>query len=388
MRITNIEAIPICVPLKPGLTTKTAHGEHVDSPYVIVRVHTDKGLIGLGEATLAPRWSGETSPGCVAAIEGLIAPALIGEDPTRINHLRRLMDGVIRLNPFTKASVEMALWDLAGKAAGVPVYQLLGGKVRDELPIKMVVGAFEVPQAVELAGKFLQWGAACLKVKVGVDPQEDLRRVQAVRELAGPEIPIGIDANCGWNVAQATRMLERLSEFDILFAEQPIPTADSAELAALRRRTDIPIMADESLFTLNDAWRLTSERAVDILSVYPGKHGGIAATVEIAHVAKSAGIVCAMGSNLELGIGTAAMLHVGCAVSAIDSQHYPGDFIGPLYHEADMLKTPLELGPRSARVPEAAGLGIELDPDHLEKYRDHSGKAESMGRTSGTTFEG
>ncbi len=388
MIITEIEAIPINVPLKPGLTTKTSHGEHVDSPYVIVRVHADSGLVGLGEATVAPRWSGETSPGCVAAIEGLIAPALVGEDPTQVNRLRSKMDGVIRLNPFTKAAVETALWDLTGKAVGVPVYQLLGGKVRDQLPVKMVIGAFDVPKAVELASQFLDMGATCLKVKVGLDPEQDLQRVRAVRELAGPSIPIGIDANCGWTVPQATQMLNQLAEFDILFAEQPIPTADIDELAELRRRTNIPIMADESIFTLSDAWRLTSNRAVDVLSVYPGKHGGIAATVEIAHAAKSAGVVCSMGSNLELGIGTAAMLHIGCAVSTIASERYPGDFIGPHYHEADMLKTPLSLGPPCARVSDAPGLGVELDEEQLEKYRDHSGVAKRMGSSSGITFEG
>jgi L-alanine-DL-glutamate epimerase-like enolase superfamily enzyme len=252
----------------------------------------------------------------------------------------------------------------------------------------LVVGAFDVPKAVELARQFLEWGVKALKVKVGLDPQLDLERVRAVRELAGPAIPIGIDANCGWSVAQATQMLGRLAEFDIAFAEQPISTADPAELAALRRRTTIPIMADESVFTLHDAWHLTSLRAVDILSVYPGKHGGIAATMEIAHVAKAAGIVCSMGSNLELGIATAAMLHVGVAAASIASEQFPGDFIGPLYHAADMLKTPLDLGAVSARVPEGPGLGVELDLEQLEQYRDDSGAAKSMGETSGTTFEG
>lgn len=388
MKITRVEALPINVPLKPGLTTKTSHGEHVDSPYVIVRIHTDSEHVGLGEATLAPRWSGETSPGCVAVIHGLIGPALVGEDPTQVSRLRRTMDGVIRANPFTKAAVEMALWDLAGKAAGVPVYQLLGGKVRDALPMKMVVGAFDVPKAVELATQFLDWGVRCLKVKVGLNPELDIERVAAVRKLAGPDIPIGIDANCGWTVPQATDMLRRLNEFDLLFAEQPISTADPTELAALRRQTTIPIMADESVFTLNDAWHLTAQRAVDILSIYPGKHGGIQAAVEIAHVAQAAGIVCSMGSNLELGIATAAMLHVGIAVRAIDSETYPGDFIGPLYHQADMLTTPLELGPVAARVPDGPGLGVELDLEQLEQYRDNSGAAESMGDTSGSTFEG
>src|SRR4051812_45758474 len=158
MKVTRVEAVPVCVPLKKGLTTKTAHGEHVVSPYVLVRVHTDEGLVGLGEATVAPRWSGETSRGCVAAVEELIGPALVGKDPGRITALRALADRELKLNPFTKAAVEMALWDIAGKAAGLPLYRLLGGKVRDAVPIKMVVGAFDEERARQLAEQFLIWG--------------------------------------------------------------------------------------------------------------------------------------------------------------------------------------------------------------------------------------
>jgi L-alanine-DL-glutamate epimerase-like enolase superfamily enzyme len=370
MKITQVEPIPILVPLKQGLTTKTAHGEHIDSPYVLVRIHTDEGLIGLGEATVAPRWSGETSKGCVAVINEILAPLLIGQDPTCINALSARIDKALTLNPFTKAAVEMALWDLAGKAAGVPVYQLLGGKVRDVMPIKMVVGAFPVPAAVALANRFLEWGVRCLKVKVGLDPQTDLERVRAVRELAGPDIPIGIDANCGWTPPTARRMLEQLQEYDILFAEQPIPPTHVEEIAHLRQTSTIPIMADESVFTLSDAWEVTSHAAADILSVYPGKHGGLSATRQIAHVAKAAGIVCHMGSNLELGIATAAMLHLACAESTIASETYPDDLIGPLYHEADMITEPLELGPEVARVPEGPGLGVELDEKQLERWRE------------------
>src|SRR5438270_2856938 len=352
MIITRIEPIPVLVPLKQGLTTKTAHGEHIDSAYVLVRVHTDEGLVGLGEATLAPRWSGETSESCVAALEKLIGPALVGEDPRRITALRQKMERCLKENPFTKAAVEMALWDLAGKAAGVPVYQLLGGKLHDMMPIKMVVGAFGVPRAVRLAEQFLSWGVKCLKVKTGLDPAGDVARVRAVRERAGPGIPIGIDSNCGWNVATARRVLAELRQYDVLFAEQPIPPDDPEALAEVRRSCDIPIMADESLFTLPDAWQLARARAADVFSVYPGKQGGIAATLEITHVARAAGIACCVGSNLELGVGTAAMLHVAVADPSIDSVRYPADLIGPLYHEVDLLTAPLQLGPEAAHVPE------------------------------------
>ncbi len=379
MKITQVETIPVLVPLKQGLTTKTAHGEHVVSPYVIVRLQTDDGLVGVGEATLSPRWSGETSPGCRAVVEGLMAPLLIGRDPREFNSLRHAVERCCVHNPFTKAAVEMALWDLCGKALGVPVYQLLGGKVREEIPIKMVVGAFPIPKALELAKQFLDWGVKCLKVKVGTDPVADIARVKAVRELAGPSIPIGVDVNCGWDLPTARRMLARLAELDVFFVEQPIPQNDVESFAELRRSSPIPLMADESIFTLHDAWNLTRAGAVDILSCYPGKHGGIAATMEIAAVARSAGIVCSIGSNLELGVGTAAMLHVAAACRTIDSEKYPADLIGPLYHEADLLKTPLTLGPAAARVPDGPGLGVELDEEQLERYRDHSTLAKPLG---------
>lgn len=369
MKISQIEAIPILVPLKAGLTTKTAHGEHIDSPYVIVRVHTDEGLIGLGEATLAPRWSGETSPSCVAAIRDLLDPALRGVDPRNVRACLMKINRALKLNPFTKAAVEMALWDVAGKAAGQPLYRLLGGKVRETLPMKMVVGAFEVPKAVALAEQFLDWGVRHLKVKVGLDPEQDIERVQAVRNLAGPEVTVGIDANCGWNITTARRMLREMEVLNIAFAEQPVGVEDPNALGQLRSASTIPIMADESVFTLANAWDLVRRDAVDILSIYPGKTGGILPAMAIANVAEAAGVVCSMGSNLELGIATAAMLHLGAAAPAIDSETYPGDFLGPLYHEADLITEPLSLGPIHATVLEGPGLGVALDENQLEHWR-------------------
>jgi muconate cycloisomerase len=372
MKITRITATPIHVPLVPELTTKTAHGEHITSPYVIVEIETDTGLIGLGEATVAPRWSGETRTGCLAAIDELIGPAIMGIDPRDTDAAWERIDGVIRFNPFTKAAVEMAVWDLAGKAQNAPVYELLGGKVRESAPIKMVVGAFDVEKAVGLASRFLDWGVNTLKVKVGLDAASDLARFEAVRELAGADVPIGFDANCGWDTDTAVQMMAALNEFDVLFAEQPIAAGDPQALAALRQQTEIPIMADESCFTLADAVQLVRHQAADILAVYPGKHGGLTETRRITEVAREAGIVCAMGSNLELGIGTAAMLHLAMADPTIDSERYPADLIGPLYHQADLITEPLTLGPEVATVPDRPGLGVELDRDQLERYREET----------------
>lgn len=369
MKITQIEAVPVRVPLAAGMTTRTAHGEHHTSDYVIVKVHTDEGIVGLGEATVSALWTGETSKSTVAAITDLLGPALAGHDPTRITAAREQMDYLIKLNPFTKAAIEMALWDITGKAAGLPVYRLLGGKVREIIPTKMMIGAFDVARARALAERFLAWGIRCLKVKVGVGLAGDLARVKAVREVAGPDVTLTVDANCGWDATTARLALDQLRPMNLLVAEQPIGPGDTQAMAALRRLCGIPIMADESVFTLADAWRVLEARAADVISVYPGKNGGIAASIEIAHAARAAGVACHVGSNLELGIASAAMLHLACAVPSIDSVTYPADILGPHYHESDLLTQPLHLEPAGARAPDGPGLGVDLDEKQLARFR-------------------
>lgn len=369
MKIIGVECIPVCVPLKKGLTTRTAHGEHVTSPYVVVRVHTDEGITGLGEATVSALWSGETQASSLAILKDCIIPAVIGQDPRDIGLIRRRMDAAVKLNPFTKNAVEMAMWDITGKSRGQPVYQLLGGKVRDQIRIKLVVWARDEEGSRRMAEQHLAMGVSCVKVKTGITVESDVARVRAVREVCGPEIPLTIDSNCGWTVQQARTCLRLLEGSDLLLAEQPIPPGDHMAMAELRRDCGIPIMADESVFTLQDAWLLSTFRAADIFSIYPGKHGGISATADIVSIARAAGLRCTIGSNLELGIGTAAMLHVAAAFSEVDTDNFPADTIGPFYHEADLLTSPLQLGPPYARVPDGPGLGVELDEGQLRHWR-------------------
>ena len=179
-----------------------------------------------------------------------------------------------------------------------------------------------------------------------------------MREVAGPTIPIGIDVNCGWSLDTARRILPKLEPYDILSQSNPsLPTIRNHSHNSGQQHTFQSWRMNESLFTLADAWLLANARAADIFSVYPGKHGGLSATLEIVQVAKAAGAVGSIGSNLELGIGTAAMLHAAAAMAAIDSETYPADIIGPLYHEADLLHESLALGPEVARVPEGPWIG-------------------------------
>jgi len=271
-------------------------------------------------------------------------------------------------NPFTKSGIEMALWDIVGKAAGLPVYKLLGGPVRDSVPIKFSISGLEPERAAEIARWAYDQGFRTMKVKVGIDPDEDAARVRAVREAVGAEVRLGVDANGGWNPRTAIQMIRRLCEYDICFAEQPVPPGDVTWMADVRANVDVPIMADESVYTPQDALALIQAHAADVLSVYVGK-GGIGPARKIAAIAESAGITCTVGSNLELGVASAAMIHLAMATPGIGAEEFPCDIIGPLYYESDMLTSPIAIADGRVTSPDGPGLGVDLDEAIVDRWR-------------------
>ncbi len=371
MKITSVETVPINVPIKPDLAIRSGRGgSHTTSPFLLVKLHTDAGLVGLGEASCTPRWSGEDQVSAAHFIHTYFAPALVGRDPTQVEAVSQAVFPLVAGNPFTKAAVEMALWDLAGQAAGKPVYELLGGPVRDAVATKWSVSGRPPEQAAAIARWALAQGFRAMKVKVGLGPDADIERVAAVRAAVGPDIKLGVDANGGWgDPATALAALERLKAFGIAFAEQPVPAGDPAELAAVRRTAGVPVIADESLWTPADARPLARAGACDVFSVYVGKAGGLGPAKAIADFALDAGIACTIGSNLELGVGSAAMLHLGLAHRAVAPDEYPCDIIGPLIYEDDILAEPLSLGGGQAMPTRQPGLGVQLDESKVERYR-------------------
>jgi muconate cycloisomerase len=368
MRITRIETIPVEVPLNAQRVMRSSLGWHRSAPYLFVRVHTDAGLIGLGEVTCTPNWSGEDRVTAAHLIEAYLAPALMGEDPTHVERLTGRMRMALAGNPFAKAGIEMALWDILGKAAGLPLYRLLGGPVREAVTTKFSISGVEPERAAEIGAWAVEQGFRTVKVKVGIQPEQDVARVRAVREAVGPTVRLGVDANGGWSPRAAIQMIRRLGEFGIFFAEQPVPPSDVAWLADVRRSVTVPVMADESVFTLEDAMAVAREGAADVLSVYVGK-GGIGPARKIAAVAEAAGLTCTVGSNLELGVATAAMIHLAMATPGIGAEEFPCDIIGPFYYEDDLLREPLPLRGGEARPPEKPGLGVELDEEKVARYR-------------------
>lgn len=375
MKITRVETIPIQVPIKPDLAIRAGRGgAHLKSPFLIVKIHTDKGITGLGEVSCTPRWSGEDSFTAGHFINKYFAPLLEDSNPCDIEMVMAKVGPAIAGNHFTKSAIEMALWDIRGKAEGLPVYELLGGAARETIPTKWSISGVEPDRAAGIATWAIEQGFSCMKVKVGIDPDGDVARVRAVRAAVGDKIKLGVDANGGWDIPTAVATIERLLEFQIYFAEQPVPQHNMHDLAEVRQRLrekniSLPIVADESVYTPHDAENLAREKACDVFSVYIGKAGGINPARSVASVAGKHRLGCTIGSNLEMGIGSAAMLHLACSTRDITAEAFPCDIIGPFFYEADLLRERLDLTPGAAKPPRKPGLGVELDDRLVAQFR-------------------
>lgn len=379
MPITAVQAAPIHGDVDKDLAIISSLGAHLVGQYVLVRITDDAGRTGLGEASVTSVWSGETQKGAITLIDEFLAPALIGADPFDIEWISHRLDRLAFGNSFAKAALEMALLDLQGQTLGVPVYKLLGGRANAPLEspvavgvggvtpgpgirLKFVVGAVEPQLAAERARRMVERGWGAIKVKVGRHdhPRSDVERLKAVREAIGPELWLSVDANGGYTVDQAVWVAPRLEQLGVVLFEQPTRRGDHAAMAEVRRKTGIPIMADESVFTAQDAMAVIRHQAADVLSLYPGKHGGVRQTQQIAKLAEAAGIPCTIGSNLEREVATAAMAHVTTCTANIQCERFPGDLIGPLYFTESLSREALRYQADRLWVPERPGLGVTV----------------------------
>jgi muconate cycloisomerase len=369
MRITTLDAGPITGEVDPELAILSSLGAHLVGQYVLVRATDDVGRVGLGEASVTAVWSGETQAGTIALVRDVLAPLVVGADPFDLEWIGQRLDRAAFGNSFAKAAVEMALLDLQGQALGVPLYRLLGGKAHAEpgadapgrsLRLKFVIGAVEPAVAAERARRVVKRGWHAVKVKVGRDPQADVERLRAVREAIGPDVWLSVDANGGYTVEQALWVASRFEALGVTLFEQPTRRGDHRAMAAVRRRIGLPVMADESVFTPQDALEVIRHEAAGVLSLYPGKHGGVRATQQIAKLAEAAGVPCTIGSNLEREVATAAMAHVATATANIRCEEFPGDLIGPLYFTEPLTAAPLRYESDRLWVPEAPGLGVTV----------------------------
>jgi len=369
MRIATIETFRVRVPLKPERRMISALGRHDVSDYLLIRIKTDDGLVGVGEATVTACWSGETVWGAEAIIRNILGPVLIGCDASDGEEIDRRMDAVAVDNWFAKSAIEMACWDIVGRAAGKPVFEMLGGACRSlAVRSRFSLGAYAPEVAQRRAAERVAAGFETIKIKVGTDPAQDVARVRAVREAVGPDIALTIDANGGWNLEEALYCLGKIRDCEIVLVEQPLPRRNFSQLRKLRADTGVRILADESCFDFVEAEELILQQCCDALTLYPGKQGGIRKVQRIASFAAEHGIPCTIGSNLEWDVAAAAMMHCIVATPNLQIEHYPGDCLGPSYHEFSVAENPLLIQGPYTTLSEAAGLGIDVDWDLVMRH--------------------
>lgn len=368
MKIAEIEIIPILAPRKEVVRSGTGMAPVTASEFGIVRIVADDGCEGVGEISITAPRIGFTL--CHAA-RSLIAPRLIGLDPLRIPMVMATVDALLMGElsaPYLPAAFEMALLDLTGRQFGVPVYQLLGGRAREAVPLAWGIYQKSPEEMAADAVAGVEAGFQAIKLKVGRRLEEDVAAVRTVSTALNHAVPLRLDANMAWrSVAEASRAIEALAaEAPVAWVEQPLGRDNLDGLRLLRQRAAVPIMADESLQTLRDAYDVARAEAADVWNVYVVEAGGLMAASQIFALAGTLDVPCIIGSQAELGIGTAAAAHLGVAVPTLP---YACETFGPLRYERDVVAIGARIGRGFLTPSNQPGLGLELDWETINAWR-------------------
>jgi muconate cycloisomerase len=351
------------------IAARTVHshgiGDVAASSNVILRLDTDAGIAGWGEAAPWTVFTGSPEA-AAAALDVHLRPLLVGADPLRIGALMAQAERTIVGSGEAKAAMEMALFDIAGKALQVPVCDLLGGRVREEIPLSFTVADPDFGRDLETVGQLCSEGIRLFKVKTGfAEHREDLRRLERLRDILPADAEIRVDYNQGMMPWEAIPRLRDIEAFRPTFIEQPVPAEQRAALAAITRALDTPIMADESVFTPADALLVAGRHMADLISIKIQKSGGILRGREIAAIAAAGGLACYGGDMFETGIGCIAGTHM---IAATPNISLGCEFYQPNYYlTEDLLAQPFPVENGKVQVPTGAGLGIEVDEDKLRR---------------------
>jgi len=359
LTIKDIEIYAFDLPLVAPF--RIAIGEMKAANDVLVRIRTDKGLVGIGEACPFPPITGETQATNIAAAKA-IREMLLGKDPLAIDAILRLIGPFVHSNPSAVAAFEMACYDILGQVAGLPLFRLFGGD-KSTFETDITTG-IDAPEAMAAnAKRHADMGYKTLKVKIGLDPDQDFERLRAVRDAIGDGISLRIDANQGYTVPQAVYALKKMEKLRIQLVEQPVLASDLAGLKAVRAESPIPIMADEACFLPADALKLAKAEACDFMNIKVMKAGGILNSVRIAHIADAANMRCMVGCMLESRIALTAAAHV---VASQNNIIY-ADLDGNAEHTADPVVGGMTTKAGIITMPETPGLGCDIDPAFLRK---------------------
>jgi muconate cycloisomerase len=351
--------------------------------YLLVKMIDAAGMAGWGEAPALKDWGGDfgryfgESPGTTfEVVSRYLAPAVKDCVPGEIAELHARMDRSIKGYPYAKAAVEMAAYDLAGRQWRLPVHRLLGGALRRRIPVTHSIGLIGAEEAEREVAQVAQEGIRTIKIKVGTDPDRDVEIVRRIRETVGPGIALCIDANQGYRTpAEAIRTYRRMERCELSYFEQPVEGI--ARLAEVARAIDAPVMADESAWNAHDVIEIIEKRAAQIVSIYTTKPGGLYRAMEVAAVARAAGLVCNVNGSVETGIGNLANLQLAAAAPAAvlscvvpvstPAQAQSGQVAG-IYYKDDLISEPMRLADGAIELPNGAGMGIAADEAKIARY--------------------
>jgi L-alanine-DL-glutamate epimerase-like enolase superfamily enzyme len=361
LKIDKIEVIELNIPLKEPISISL--GTHYLAENVAIKIHADNGLIGTGEASPEINITGE-SQSTEVEVAKLLATGLKGKDPLAIEDRIQDMDRIIDGNYTIKSAFDMALYDMLAKQASLPLYQLLGGGNTREIYTDMTVYLGTPERMAEQALEYKNEGFPTIKVKLGTSEEEDIKRIHAIREAIGDEIPLRIDANQGWDTVTAIKVLKALEQFNIDHCEEPIPKWNNTDLRRVRDNSPIPIMADESVFDHRDAFRLASMGACDYFNIKFAKSGGIHNAIKINAIAEGAGIKTQVGCMSETRYALTALTHFVAAKNNV----VWFDIDASLSHAEDPVTGGIQYkGKGKWELPQVPGIGGDFDPDFLEK---------------------
>ena len=364
MKIIDIQAIPIRIPLKNAFTIAVGTLTHTN--HVLVRMTDDEGHVGWGETTTFHVVYGYDQHMLAHVLREYLIPAVMGLDPHDLALMHKRMDEAIPKNLMAKTGVDLAAHDLIAQAAGVPLVDMIGGRRMDRIPQIGLVGISPPEEAALSAMEQINEGYRTIKIKVGGNAGEDLRRIEAVREAVGGGIGIRVDGNCGYDRDTALRTFVRAEEYGLEWIEQPLPAWDLEGMAALARRLDTPIAVDESMYTLQDAQHCIALGAADVVNIKIPKCGGIFRSRKIAAACEAAGVPCFLGGCIETTPGTAAAMHFYAATPNMVSAT---EIFGSMYYEDDVTAAPLTVENGSIALTHEPGLGVRVDVGKVEKYR-------------------
>jgi len=338
--------------------------------YVIVQVQLVNGVEGVGEAATlgGPRWSEESVEAIKANIDAYLAPALLGHRADLIEAAGARMDEAAKRNNAAKAAVETALWDAVGKTLGLPVTALLGGAVRDRVPVLWTLASGDPVQEAEEAARKLEARLhRTFKVKIGAQaPAADMVRMRHLAQALEGRATLIVDANQAWDETTSARCLPELHEMGVALVEQPVPAWNLPAMARLRARPGTPpLLADECVFDVHDMLAVGAAGAADAVSLKLVKHAGLLGLKRVAAVAEAAGIALYGGCLLESSVGAAAHLQ---AFATLRTLAWGCEHFGPQILAGDLVTEPLRFADFDLHLPTGPGIGVTLDPDRMRAY--------------------